>query len=67
VSQLPGSQARYSKTARFRVLRLNQNPAVLVECGYFSNRAEAARFASPAYRDATAEAITRALVEQRRR
>jgi N-acetylmuramoyl-L-alanine amidase len=66
VASVAGSQARYSKTARFRVLRLNRNPAVLVECGYFSNRAEAARCASPAYRDQLAAAIARGLVEHRR-
>lgn len=67
ISALPGSTARYTKHARFRVLRLNKNPAILIEGGYFSNRAEAARFANPEYRDVFAEAITRALVEQKKR
>jgi len=67
ISALPGSKARYTKHARFRVLRLNKNPAILIEGGYFSNRAEAGRFANPGYRDAFAEAITRALVEQKKR
>ncbi len=66
VGAIPGSSARFSKTARFRVLRLNQNPAVLVECGYFSNRADAARFAAPEGREAAADAIARGLIEQRR-
>lgn len=67
ISALPGSKSRYTKHARFRVLRLNRNPAILIEGGYFSNRAESARFADPNYRDALADAITRALVEQKKR
>ncbi len=66
ISAIPGSKPRYTKKANFRVLRLNRNPAILLEGGYFSNRAEAARFASGDYRDAFADAITRALVEQKR-
>ncbi len=66
VSALPGSAPRFSKTARFRVLRNNRNPAVLVECGYMSNRAEAARCATPGYREKIADAIARAILEQRR-
>lgn len=66
ISALPGAKQRYTKQARFRVLRLNRNPSILIEGGYFSNRAEAARFADPQYRDAFADAITKALVEQRR-
>lgn len=45
------------KPARFVVLREAWMPAVLVEVGYVSNRAEAQRLASPAYRQAVAEAI----------
>lgn len=67
VGSLPGSQPRFTKEARFRVLRLNLNPAILIEGGYFTNRAEAGRFATPAYRDALATEITKALVEQRKR
>ncbi len=66
VGALPGSRARFAHVARFRVLRLNRNPAVLVECGYMSNRGEAARAATPAYRDAIAGAIAAGLIEQRR-
>jgi N-acetylmuramoyl-L-alanine amidase len=43
------------------------NPAVLVECGYFSNRAEAKRFADPNYRDAIAGAIAQALIEEKKK
>jgi N-acetylmuramoyl-L-alanine amidase len=66
ISALPGSKPRFTKVARFRVLRLNRNPSVLLEGGYFSNGAEAARFANPDYRDAFADAVTKALVEQKR-
>lgn len=65
VGSAPGEVNRGIHLARFHVLRLNLNPAVLVECGYFSNRAEAARFANPAYRDTIAAAIADALIEQR--
>ena len=65
VGSLPGSLPHFTKTARFRVLRNNRNPAVLVECGYLSNRAEAERFATPSYRDQVAGAIASAILEQR--
>ena len=45
------------KRARFCVLRLATIPGVLVEGGFVSNPAEAARIAVPAYRQAEAEAI----------
>jgi N-acetylmuramoyl-L-alanine amidase len=66
VGSVPGESARGIHEARFHVLRLNTNPAVLVECGYFSNRAEALRFTKPDYRDSVATAISQAIVEQRR-
>lgn len=65
VASVPGSSAHFSKTARFRVLRNNKNPAVLVECGYLSNPAEAARFASASYRSKVADAIAAAILDQR--
>ncbi len=49
------------KRARFCVLRLATIPAVLVEGGFVSNQAEAARIAVPAYRQAEAEAIALAI------
>lgn len=67
VGSVPGSSPHFMKTARFRVLRNNRNPAVLVECGYLSNRAEAARFASASYRSTVANAIAQAILEQRGR
>jgi N-acetylmuramoyl-L-alanine amidase len=63
--EVPGTARRGLKTANFRVLRLNRYPAVLVECGFMSNPTEAARAASPAYREQLADAIADALVEQR--
>jgi N-acetylmuramoyl-L-alanine amidase len=66
VSSLPGASSRGVKTANFRVLRLNHYPAVLVECGYFSNPAEARRCASPQYREQIADALAEAIVAQRR-
>jgi len=65
VGTVPGEIPHGIHTARFRVLRNNLNPAVLVECGYLSNGAEAARFASPDFRARVAAAIADALVEQR--
>jgi N-acetylmuramoyl-L-alanine amidase len=66
VGALPGESPHGLHTARFHVLRLNLNPAVLVECGYLSNRAEAARFAQSSYRAQVAGAIADAVVEQKR-
>ena len=66
VGSVPGGSAHFMKTANFRVLKRNQNPAVLVECGYLTNRAEAARFATEDYRQAVANAIAAAIIDQRR-
>lgn len=65
VSSCPNGVYRFVKQARFRVLRKSRGPAVLVECGYLSNAAEAARIASPAFREQIASALARAIVEQR--
>jgi N-acetylmuramoyl-L-alanine amidase len=51
--------------ARFRVLRKNRYPAVLVECGFISNRAEAARCATPQFREQIATQIARAIIGMR--
>jgi N-acetylmuramoyl-L-alanine amidase len=64
VAAIPGDSARFVKTANFRVLKLNEYPAVLVECGYLSNRREGARCATPAHHERLAEAIASGLLEQ---
>jgi N-acetylmuramoyl-L-alanine amidase len=50
-------QDRGLKHARFAVLRLCTQPAVLVECGFVSNVAESTLIGSPAWRQQVAEAI----------
>jgi N-acetylmuramoyl-L-alanine amidase len=65
VRALPGASGRFVKTANFRVLKLNEYPAVLVECGYLSNRREGALCATPAHHERLAEAIAAALIEKR--
>ncbi len=65
VAAVPGATSRGLKLANFRVLRLNEFPAVLVECGYLSNPAEGRRCSVPAYRERLAEAIAAALETQR--
>ena len=52
-------------TCHFRVLRKNRYPAVLVECGFVSNRAEAARCATPQFREALATRIAAAIIKGR--
>jgi N-acetylmuramoyl-L-alanine amidase len=52
-------------TARFRVLRKNRYPAVLVECGFISNKAEAARCGTAAFREALAQHIAQAIIRER--
>lgn len=65
VASVPGVSGRGVITANFRVLRLNQFPAVLVECGYLSNPKEGRRAASSRHREKLASAIASAIVEQR--
>ncbi len=51
--------------ANFRVLRLAKYPAVLVECGYLSNKYEGGEARDSEYRDALADKIAEAIVEHR--
>lgn len=57
-----GVRCRWVRGARFVVLREARMPAVLVEVGYLSNRPEASRLASPAYRQTVAQAIAEGLL-----
>ncbi len=51
--------------ANFRVLRLAKYPAVLVECGFLSNRREGGQARDSDYRETLADKIAEAIVEQR--
>lgn len=62
---LPGAVNRGVKTANFRVLRKAAYPAVLVECGFLSNRKEGAAARSATRRDELADKIAEAIVDQR--
>ena len=59
------SPDRGPRVARFRVLRTNENPAVLMECGYMSSPREAALLATAAYRERVAESLARGIIRQR--
>jgi len=56
---------RFIKHANYRVLRLNENPAVLVECAYLSNRSEAAQCADDRFRQHLAEQIALGIFKTR--
>lgn len=62
---LPGARNRGVHTANFRVTRNAVHPSVLVECGFLSNPSEGARARRASYREALAEKIAQAIVEQR--
>ena len=62
---IPGTSSRGVKTANFRVLRKALYPAVLVECGFLSNRSEGAAAQTASYRDELAAKIAEAIVNQR--
>src|SRR5436305_375770 len=62
---LPGAVNRGVKTANFRVLRKAAYPAVLVECGFLSNRSEGAGARSASRRDDLADKIAEAIVDER--
>ncbi len=49
----------------FKVLRETKMPAVLVECGFISNKSEARRCGSPAHRQALADAIAAGILAAR--
>src|SRR3954447_25637600 len=65
IMPLPGAVNRGVKTANFRVLRKAAYPAVLVECGFLSNRKEGAAARSASRRDDLADKIAEAIVDER--
>ena len=62
---IPRSANRGVHSANFRVLRLATCPAILVECGFLSNRAEGHEARDWEYRELLADRIAEAIVEQR--
>ena len=63
-SRVPGG-TRGIYYADFKVLRETQMPAVLVECGYISNKRESRRCADPSHRQELADAIVSGLLAVR--
>lgn len=59
-----GLKDRGVKTADFHVLRETTMPAVLIECGFYTNHNEAALLRSETYRRTCADSIVRAIVDQ---
>jgi N-acetylmuramoyl-L-alanine amidase len=62
---IPNSKNGGVHTANFRVLRFATCPAVLVECGYLSNRNDGSKARDSEYRELLADQIAEAIVEQR--
>jgi N-acetylmuramoyl-L-alanine amidase len=62
---IPHSANRGVHTANFRVLLNARYPAVLVECGFLSNRREGGNARDTEYRELLADRIAEAIVEQR--
>jgi N-acetylmuramoyl-L-alanine amidase len=62
---IPHSMDRGLHVANFRVLRKANYPAVLVECGFLSNRNDGRQAGDSEYREMLADRIAEAIVEQR--
>lgn len=62
---LPKAVNRGVRPARYRVLRNAVYPAVLVECGFLSNRGDGAQAGNANFRDKLADCICEAVVEER--
>jgi N-acetylmuramoyl-L-alanine amidase len=65
LATIPSSANRGVHTANFRVLRLATCSAVLVECGFLSNRRDGGQARDWEYRELLADRIAEAIVEQR--
>jgi N-acetylmuramoyl-L-alanine amidase len=65
INKLP-LEDRGVKRARFAVLRTATMPAVLIECGFMSDPAEAKQIFDPAFRIRTAQAIVEGLLAYKR-
>lgn len=65
LDSLVGTVGRGVHPANFRVLRKAQYPAVLVECGFLSNRYEGREAGSAEYREQIADKIAEAIVDYR--
>ena len=63
VIQAAGSIDRGIRHRGYRVLRSNRLPAILVECGFMTNRAEAGRIQCAWYRGRIAKAIADGLLQ----
>lgn len=59
-----GLHNRGVKTANYHVLRETEMPAVLVECGFMTNREDMKLLRSDSYRKVCAEAIVKGICEQ---
>jgi N-acetylmuramoyl-L-alanine amidase len=59
------TENRGVKRRGFYVLRYSRNPAVLVECGFLTNRREATLCRTAAHRQKIAEAIARGILASR--
>ena len=55
------------KTANFSVLRYTKHPAILVEGGFVSNKAERSKMLDPQFRQVVADSIARGIIQFNRR
>jgi N-acetylmuramoyl-L-alanine amidase len=54
------------RTARFYVLKHTNSPAVLVECGYISNKYEELKMKEPEFLDRMAESVARGILKYKK-